>query len=162
MKKVAIKYGLICGPFFLLVLFWTYMLGNNPFNPGLWIVNLAIFGFFMFFAGYEFKNYHYGGFFHFWQGMSIGAIIIFCSTIVFGAGLFTWLNLDDNLKLLYVEKALETYEENKDLFGESFTEENVINRSNLGLTIQMAVQNNLLSGFVMAPIVAIILRKKPN
>lgn len=162
MKKIAVKYGLICGPFFLLILFWTYFVGNNPFSPGLWIINLLIFGLFMFFAGYELKTYKQGGVFHFWQGMSIGAIIIVSSTILFGVGLFIWLEVDPSLRELYVEKALETYESNKDILAKSISEEDVRNRSSLGLTLQMAVQNNLLSGFVMAPIVAIILRKKPN
>lgn len=161
MARVAVKYGLISGPFFLLIIFWTYMIGQNPFNPGMWLVNLAVFGLFMFFAGYEFKNYHFGGIFHFWQGMSIGAIVIFCSTLVFGIGFFVWLSFDPSLKDLYVDRAMETLNANKDML-ETISEKDVRNRSSLGLTFQMAVQNNFLSGFVMAPIVALILRKKPN
>lgn len=162
MRKIALKYGLICGPFFLLILFWTYYVGNNPFSPSLWIIDLLIFGLFMFFAGYELKNLKQNGIFHFWQGMSIGAIVIVSSTLVFGVGLFIWLEMDEALMNLYIDKALETYESNKDLFGEGFSEKDVRNRTTLGLTLQMAVQNNLLSGFVIAPVVAIILRKKPT
>ena len=161
-KKVASKYGLISGPFFLLVLFWTYFIGINPFSQELWLVFICIYGVFIFFADYEFKNYYFGGYLHFWQGMTIGMIVWACSTLIFSVGLFIWLNFDDQLRQLFIEKQLEILETSKSYLNGTISEEYVRNRSNFGLTFQMTVQNNFLSGFTTTTFIALILRKKPK
>ena len=162
MLKVSLKYGLVCGPLLILVVYWTYLLGSNPFNPALWIVDLIVFGLFSFFAGYEYRNYQNDGEFHFWQGMSIGFTLVMVATLVFGTGLLVWLMNDPRLVALDVKMALEIFEKNKDVLGEFMKEEDVVLRTPFQIASRMSLQNNLLSGFVVAPIVAIILRKKPK
>lgn len=160
--RLGIKYGLMCGLFLTAALMVTYFFGQNPFDPALWIVDLLIFGLFIFFADYEFKNFKNGGILHFWQGMSLGFMVFIPAALVCGLLLWIWLSYDQGLTDYHRKMTLEIYRENQDLLGQVLTEAEALDRSPGQIAAQMALQNKMLTGFFMTPILAIVLRRKPS
>jgi len=168
MWKVAVKYGLICGTFLLLLFWMSYRLGSNPLvDPRHLFLDIFILSLFVFFSNKEFKSYKNEGILHFWQGMTLGFFTYLPAALVFGIGLFVFIKLSPDFMDDYKTQSLEFLESIKSSIGGINNEEfEEMNRKNANTTlwerIGIAIRNKIFTGVLVTPVIAIILRKKPN
>lgn len=169
MIKPTLKYSILCGIFLSALFFISLTFGSNPLlDQRHFFFDLAVFALFIFFACKEFKVYRNGGIFHFWQGINIGFIIMIPSVIIFSLFLFVifeqFPELIDQYKVgakLLVDAQKELYVET---FGEKVIEEQyeqIDARKPIDLIMRSSVWK-IITGFLVTPVVAIILRKKPK
>ncbi|MCP4457514.1 MAG: DUF4199 domain-containing protein [Cytophagales bacterium] len=169
MWKVALKYSLICGAF-LLLLFWvSYRFGSNPMiDFKHMFFDLIIFVLFVFFSCKEFKSYRNGGILHFWQGMTLGFLTYAPATVVFAIGITVLFWIDPNLIEDFKVQAIQYMKSNRveflsDMSEEQFTSQ--LERIQTVTSTQMiggGAFKKFMAGFFVTPVIAIILRKKPN
>lgn len=169
MVKSSIKYSIICG-LFLIGIFWiSEKFGSSPLlNVGHFFFDLVIFFVFIYFASKEFKSYHNDGFLHFWEGMSIAFIVYLPAAVIFSVTLLLIFKIDPSLMANYREGAMAFLEKQKDVFLESFTveeyKEQIDTLKNVTAwdLVLSSLLKKLLAGFLVTPVVSVILRKKPN
>ena len=169
MWKVALKYALMCGAF-LLLLFWiSYRLGSNPLvDEEHFFLDVLIIGLFIFFSSKEFKTYRNGGILHFWQGMTLGFFTYLPAAIIFSFGLFIAFNLYPELFVQYKLQGIEWMNSNKAMMIENdglemfnARVENIQNKTEIRKVMETLFQK-IMTGLFVTPVIAIILRKKPN
>ena len=74
---VSIKYGGIASLLSIILFLILYYSGRNPLLiPAFLDFRILLFPIFLVFSIRDFKEYHNGGFLHFWQGFSIGLLVI--------------------------------------------------------------------------------------
>ena len=169
MWKVAAKYSLICGAF-LLLLFWvSYRFGRNPMvDFRHMFFDLIIFVLFVLFSAKEFKSYRNEGILHFWQGMTLGFLTYAPATLIFVVGMAIFFWIDPNLLEDFKVQAMEYLENNREEFLNDMSEEQFttqLDQIKTVTTAQMisgAAFKKFMAGFFVTPVIAIILRKKPN
>ena len=169
MIRPTIKYSILCG-FFLVALFYiSLQFGSNPLlEPRHFFFDLAVFFLFIFFAGKEHKDFRNDGIFHFWQGISIGFIVIIPAAIIFSVFLYVIFRYNHELIDQYREGARIMLDAQKDFYLENLGEEGVEEQYQLieertpGMIIARNSGWKLLTGFLVTPVAAIILRKKPK
>jgi len=169
MIKPSIKYAILCGVFVLGLFFVSMNFGSNPLlDPRHFFFDLAVFFLFIYFAGKEFKDVRNGGFLHFWQGISIGFIVFIPAVLIFSLALYVIFEVYPTLIEEYKEGAKAFLESRKEIFLEEFTEDQFEKQvvSVDDVTSSRLVLNTfwkkLFAGFLVTPVVAIILRKKPK
>lgn len=143
--------------------------GSNPLlDIRHFLFDLGIFFLFIYFAGKEFKDYRNGGYFHFWQGISIGFIVMIPAILLFSICFYVVFELNPDFLDSYKDGAKTMLIEKRDLYVERFSQEQY--------EIQMAAIDDettirllfstfwkkVIAGFLITPIIAIILRKKPK
>ncbi|WP_370089551.1 DUF4199 domain-containing protein [Ekhidna sp.] len=169
MIKSTLKYSILCGLFLIGLFFISINFGSNPLldSRHFWF-DLGVYFLFIFFAGKEYKDFRNGGYLHFWQGISIGFIVFIPAIILFGGVLLVMLNIDDAILEAYKEGAEALLKSNEDFYKEELGEE-LLNERYTDIAsmtptqlIQMTFRNKLFSAFLITPVVAIILRKKPK
>jgi len=169
MTKSSIKYAVLCGVFLLALFFVSLNFGSNPLlDPRHFFFDLGLFFLFIFFSGKEFKVYRNEGILHFWQGISIGFIVFVPAVIVFSLALYVIFQLNPALMDGYKDGAEAFLETQKSFFLEEFTQEQYQEQFDLidSVTVWQLVLSTfwkkLFAGFLVTPVVAIILRKKPT
>lgn len=130
--------------------------------------DLGVFLLFIYFGGKEYKDYHNGGYLHFWQGISIGFVVIIPATLLFSGAFYVMFQANPELLEAYKEGARAMLIAKKDLYIERFSEEQyqqqltaVDNETTLRLLFS-TFWKKIIAGFLITPVVAIILRKKPK
>ncbi|MEO9482106.1 MAG: DUF4199 domain-containing protein [Ekhidna sp.] len=169
MIKSTLKYSILCGIFLVGLFFISINFGSNPLlDFRHFIFDLGVFFLFTFFAGKEFKDFRNDGYLHFWQGISIGFIVLIPATIIFS--LIFYVIFETNTELIdgYKEGARTFLLDRKEIFLKEFSQNQ--------LDEQLAAVDNITTtqllfstfwkkigaGFLITPVVSIILRKKPK
>ena len=169
MIKSTLKYSILCGLFLIGLFFISINFGSNPLldSRHFWF-DLGVYFLFIFFAGKEYKDFRNEGYLHFWQGISIGFIVFLPAILLFGGVLLIMLNVDSGILESYKEGAEGLLKSNETFYREELGEELLNERysdiANMTPTqlVQMTFRNKLFSAFLITPVVAIILRKKPK
>ncbi|WP_425392579.1 DUF4199 domain-containing protein [Ekhidna sp.] len=169
MIKPSIKYAILCGLFLIGFFFISINFGSNPLldSRHFWF-DLGVYFLFIFFAGKEYKDFRNNGYLHFWQGISIGFIVFIPAILIFEAALFASFQLNADLLQAYKDGATALLESNEAFYAEELGQEALDNRYEeiASITpvqlIQLTFRNKLFSAFLITPVVAIILRKKPK
>ena len=132
------------------------------------IFDIGVFFLFIYFAGKEFKDYRNEGYFHFWEGISIGFIVLLPAVIIFSIAFYLIFEANPELIEAYKEGAKAMLVEKKELYLERFTEEQykeqlaaVDDETTLRLLFS-TFWKKIIAGFLITPVIAIILRKKPK
>ncbi|MFY0605065.1 MAG: DUF4199 domain-containing protein [Cyclobacteriaceae bacterium] len=169
MVQVALKYASICGIFLTIIFHVSFLFDSNPLiDVSHLIFDLLILGLFIFFGQKEFKSYHAGQYFHFWQGMTIGFLIYTVATFIFSALFLIYFEVSTEALVNYKAEALEFLSSKKEFYTEEFGSEgfqqqmdsiNQITASDLAIS---ATVKKLLAGFFITPVISIILRKQPK
>lgn len=169
MIKPTIKYSVICG-LFLTALFWlSIKFGSNPLmDIRHFFFDLVILFLFIYFACREYKTYHNEGFLHFWEGMTISFVVYLPSAVIFALLLILILTVDPSVMESYRIDTLTFLETKKDVLLEGITQQEfneqlngVRNVSISDLVISSGLKK-IFAGFLITPVVSIILRKKPK
>jgi len=169
MIKPTLKYSLLCGIFLVGLFFISINFGSNPLldSRHFWF-DLGTYFLFIFFAGKEYKDFRNDGILHFWQGISIGFIVFIPAILFFEGVLFITLQSSSDLLEMYKEGAEALMKANEEFYKEELGEEALNERyaTIADITpaqlVQMTFRNKLFSAFLITPVVAIILRKKPK
>lgn len=169
MLKPTLKYAVLCGVFLSALFFVSLKFGSNPLlDQRHFFFDLAVFFLFIFFAGKEYKDFRNKGIFHFWQGISIGFIVLIPSILIFSFFLFVIFNLYPELIDQYKIGAKSMVNTQREMIIENFGENAVqdqFEQINARTYFDMILRNSgwkILSGFLVTPVVSIILRRKPN
>ncbi len=169
MIKSSLKYSILCGLFLIGLFFISINFGSNPLldSRHFWF-DLGVYFLFIFFAGKEYKDFRNEGYLHFWQGITIGFIVFIPAILLFGGVLLIMLNVDVSILDAYKEGAEALLKSNEDFYREELGDELLNARYDdiASMTptqlVQMTFRNKLFSAFLITPVVAIILRKKPK
>lgn len=169
MLKLSIKYSLFCSFFLIALFFLSWTLAVNPLIDLRQLVfDILIFGLFIFFAGKEYKVYKNGGYFHFWEGMSIGFLVYALATVVFGFVLVIYFMMKEEAVSQYQQAATAFILERADLYKEEFGEAglnaqlNEIKEVTVFDLVLSTIFKKILAGFFVTPVISIILRKQPK
>lgn len=165
--KVSIKYGLICGVMSVFAFYVQVLMGMNPLiNLNSFFIDLIIFFGFIFFANKEFKDYRNDGFLHFWQGMTVGLIIIFSVGVIFSVFSATYYLINPDVFTEYVQNATKIFENQKELLLERMTEVEFNQRlvdlkaTKISDLVITDFFKKVGVGFLVTPVVAVLLRKQ--
>ncbi|MEP0984046.1 DUF4199 domain-containing protein [Ekhidna sp.] len=169
MIKHSLKYSILCGIFLVGLFFISINFGSNPLldSKHFWF-DLGVYFLFIFFAGKEFKDFRNDGILHFWQGISIGFIVFLPAIIIFEVALYMTMEMNSDMLKAYQKGAEALIKSNEAFYLEELGEEALNERYKAILEItpaqlvQMTFRNKLFSAFLITPVVAIILRKKPK
>ena len=169
MIKSAIKYSLLCGVFLIALFFVSIMFGSNPLlDFRHFFFDLAVFFLFIYFAGKEYKDFWNDGFLHFWQGISVGFIVLIPSVLIFSLILFVIFETNPILIDGYREGAKAYLNSKEEFFLKEFTEDQLkeqflaIEKVTAAQLVLSTFGKKLFAGFLVTPVVSIILRKKPK
>ena len=130
--------------------------------------DLGVFFLFTYFSGKEFKDYRNSGYFHFWQGISIGFIVLVPAVLIFSTAFYIIFEMNPDLMEAYKEGARTMLIEKKDLYLEKFSEEQYLKQltavddETTTRLLFSTFWKKIIAGFLITPVVAIILRKKPK
>ena len=169
MVKPTIKYSVLCGVFLIGIFFISINFGSNPLlDFRHFIFDVGVFFLFIFFAGKEYKDFRNEGYLHFWQGISIGFIVLIPSVLIFSLVFYVIFELNTELIEGYKEGAKAFLLERQEFFLKEFTQEQL--NDQLAAVDEVTTTQLLFStfwkkigaGFLITPVVSIILRKKPT
>ena len=170
MLKSTLKYSILCGLFLSALFYVSLKFGSNPIlDPRHFFFDIAVFFLFIFFAGKEFKDFRNGGIFFFWQGISIGFMVMIPAVIIFSLIVLVIFQQFPELIEQYREGAREMLEAQKDLYADTFGEEAIDeeyqNQIDSRTPIELIMRTSfwkIVTAFLVTPVVSIILRRKPN
>ena len=169
MLRRSIKYALICGFFTIGAFAVTFALEGNPFlDISHLLFDVLIFALFIGFAVYEFKSYEKGGYLKFWEGMTLSFLVYMQATVVFGIFLAIYFMVSNDPLQEYQQAATAFLESGKSTYLEKFSEERYqqewdeLQNLTLGGLFLNTLLKKIISGFFVAPIISIILRKNPK
>lgn len=169
LKKTAIKYAVICGVMMIISHVIQEYAGLKPLvSINAFFIDLVMFFGFVFFANKEFKEYKNGRILHFWQGISIGIIIIFISCVIFTLFGATYYTVNEVAFNEYLQDTQTHFEKLREVSLEQMTVEQfeAQKRNYLETTVFDLVIGKfftkLIIGFLIAPMVAVVLRKQSN
>lgn len=169
MIKPTLKYAVLCSVFLIALFFTSLNFGSNPLlDIRHFLFDVAVFFLFIYFAGKEYKDFRNDGFLHFWQGISIGFIVFVPAVILFSLVLFVIFEYNPELTDGYKEGARAFLEAKKVVFLEEFSEEQfndqleAIDEVTSAQLVVSTFGKKLFAGFLITPVVSIILRKKPK
>ena len=169
MIKPSLKYSVLCGIFLIGLFFISINFGSNPLvDLRHFIFDIGVFFLFIFFAGKEYKDFRNEGYLHFWQGISIGFIVLIPAVIMFSLAFFVIFETNVELIEGYRESTKALLLDNKEIFLEKFSQEQM--EEQLAAVDEITTTQLLFStfwkkigaGFLVTPVVSIILRKKPK
>jgi hypothetical protein len=164
--KISSRYGALAGvlvPVFFMLLFY---LGRNPFLVAPFLdFRIFLFGIFIFFAMKEFRDYHQGGLFYFWQGLFSGFIVVVFSSLIGALGLWVFGRLEPRFLTSYIEGRMAYYKtfapEDIERVGKEAFERNLLETPNTditGLVMTHFVQGMVL-GFFVTLVLSVVVRR---
>lgn len=169
MIKPTLKYSILCGVFLIGLFFISINFGSNPLlDFRHFIFDLGVFFLFIFFAGKEHKDFRNNGILHFWQGISIGFMVLIPAVVLFSLVFYVIFETNSELIEGYREGAKAFLLDRKEIFLKEFTQEQL--NEQLAAVDDITTTQLLFStfwkkigaGFLITPVVSIILRKKPK
>ncbi|MFT4738525.1 MAG: hypothetical protein ACJAZM_002801 [Cyclobacteriaceae bacterium] len=168
MWKVSLKYAVTAG-----------IVEAILFNVGRWMgihpmieishlfFDVVILTIFISLAAYEFRKYHNNGILHFWQGVSIGFLIVFPATIIFMLLIVIQFTGNDVLLDEYKQLAMQLLGDRSDIYLAQFgpeqyaSQQNAIQNISYYQLFSSSFGKKLLAGLFVTPAISIVLRKKP-
>ncbi|WP_420318031.1 DUF4199 domain-containing protein [Ekhidna sp.] len=163
------KYSILCGLFLVGLFFISINFGSNPLlDMRHFFFDIGVFFLFIYFGGKEFKDYRNDGFLHFWQGISIGFVVLIPSVLIFSIVFYIIFQANPELLEAYKEGAKTMLVNQKELYIEKFSQEQYkqqIAAVDDETTVRLLFSTfwkKIIAGFLITPVVAIILRKKPK
>lgn len=130
------------------------------------IIDLIIFGIFIFFGTKELKLEQNNEVLHFWQGMTMGFNMYFTATVLFSLHLIMYFQLSDHAVLDYQEAATKFLTDKQAVYEERIGQDSFqaqlegiagVKWSDL---VWSAALKKILAGFFITPVISIILRKQ--
>lgn len=166
LRKTALKYALICGVMLIATHIILDLIDAKPLiNFNAFFIDLVMFFGFVFFAAKEFKEYRNGGILHFWQGISIGIIIILIGVVIFTVFLATYYTINETAFQEYIADGMAFFEKQRDnwthLTDEEFAKQKAdYQKATVSNLVLGKFWTKLVVGFLTVPLVAIVLRKQ--
>jgi len=166
---ISIKYGGIASILSIILFLFLYYSGQNPLLiPAFLDFRILLFPIFLVFSIRDFKENHNNGFLHFWQGFSIGLLVILI--IAFIMSLFilvlgSWIEPD--FVTNFIQSSIEQIESAKEKITSAIGEDELTKVLEIlpSTTLyDLALDYFLKSlpyGLFLTIIISLILRKKP-
>lgn len=167
--QVPLKYGIIAGFLGAALVFGLYAIDRHPFLiPVFFDFRIYLFGVFIFFTLKELRDFHYGGFLYFWEGL-IASFIFTAAFAIIAAGCIGMLILAfpgflqsyitqsvEQLKLL-PPHVIESI--GKDTFDRNLAILPTTNAFDLAL---LYFTQSFMIGMFVSIILSVILRRQPK
>jgi len=166
--RVPLRYGLIGGALGFVIVIILYYIGRHPFLIiPVFDFRVALFGVFIFFVLKELRDYYFGGFLFFGQGMAASAIFVITFSVL--ASLLTWIFAINvpHFVIQYVELAtnqIKTYPKEtieqigKDVYDQALVD--LKSTTAFGLA-RLYFRQGIIIGFFISLILSVILRRQP-
>ena len=165
--KVPIKYGITGGVLCLLMFLTLHLSGQYPLEMTSYFMSGVIILLMLFFSTKELRDYKYGGFLQYWQGISAGFVCVVLIALVSGLFIYTYASsinsdfLTDHSQ--YVKEALlEDPEGWIDRHGEEVYQGMLQESEQLISPVDLALDDFLkkfLIGFFLTTIIAIFFKR---
>jgi len=169
MFKISASYGVVCGLFLLLLFYASSLVDVDPFvNIIHFFFDSILIAIFLSIASIDFKRKADDRIFHFWQGMTIGFGVYLTATLFFIFGLSLIIYFNDDIVINYQINATNYLNDRKSIyieeFGQTGYQEQIkaIQRTTAFDLLKTMTTKKLITGFLITPVIAIILRKKPK
>lgn len=169
MVKISISYGVACGLFLLLLFYASSLVGIDPFiNLIHFFFDAVLISIFIAIASLDFKRRVENRIFHFWQGMTLGFGVYLSATIIFVLGLSIIIYFQNDIVINYHVDATKFLEERKDIYIEEFgttgyeNQIRAIESTSAFDLVKSMTTKKMITGFLITPLIAIILRNKPK
>jgi hypothetical protein len=167
---VAIKYGSIATLLSIILFLILYYAGQNPLLiPAFLDFRILLFPIFLVFSIREFKENYNSGFLHFWQGFSIGLMVILI--IAFLMSVFIWIFgswVEQEFVSNFIQLSIDQIESARKKIQDAIGEEELTKVLEIlpsTTLFDLALDYLLKSlpyGLFLTIIISLILRKKPN
>jgi hypothetical protein len=168
--SISIRYGGIASILSILLFLILYYSGQNPLLiPAFLDFRILLFPIFLVFSIRDFKENHNNGFLHFWQGFSIGYLIILIIALIMALFLLifgAWVEPDFVQK--YIHQSIEQINLTKEKISSAIGEEKLTkvleilpSTTLFDLALDYFLKS-LLYGLIYPIIISLILRKRPN
>jgi hypothetical protein len=164
--KICLRYGGLAGVLVIVLFILLFYLGRNPFLVAPFLdFRIFLFGVFIFFAMKEFRDYHQGGIFYFWQGLFSGFVVVVVASLIGSLGLWIFGKSEPEFLASYIEGRMAYYKtfapEDIERIGKDAFERNLLETPNTditGLVMTHFVQGMVL-GFFVTLILSVIVRR---
>ncbi len=165
MIKVALKYGIAGGAFFIILFLILYYTNENPLIYSK-LIDVFILLIFLVFAIREFRQVYNNGKLHFWQGMSVGILTYIGMAMISAVFIYIITTIvDPQLLTHYIESRMIMLEENKDTLIETINEQaylksisGVKNTTAFDLALDDFLKKSI-TGLIITIAVSVIFRK---
>jgi len=169
MYSLSLKYAITCGLFLTILFHLSFFYMANPYiDINHLFFDFLIFCLFLFFALKEFKNFKNEGILHFWQAMTISFYVYIQASLLFSFYLIVYHYLNPELLESYKTEAMAFLTERSEMYVERFGEaqleqqKEAIAQTTARSLILQATIKKISIGLFSAPIISILLRKKPK
>lgn len=167
---ISIKYGSIASILSIILFLILYYSGQNPLLiPAFLDFRILLFPIFLVFGIRDYKENNNNGFLHFWQGFSIGLLVVLIIAFIMSVFIVifgVWIEPD------FVQKYIQTSIEQINLAKEKIS--TAIGEEKLTKVLEILPSTTLFDlaldyflkslpyGLFLTIIISLILRKKPN
>lgn len=168
--SVSIKYGSIAAVLSIVLFLILYYSGRNPLLiPAFLDFRILLFPIFLVFSMRDFKENWNGGFLHFWQGFSIGILVIGLIALLMALFILifgSWIEPD--FVSNFIQSSIEQIESAREKITTAIGEEELTKVLEIlpSTTLyDLALDYFLKSlpyGLFLTIIISLILRRKPN
>lgn len=166
--NLSIKYG-AAAAFLLMALFIVlFYMGKHPINISVLDIRFLILPLFMVIAMKDFRDNKNEKSLHFWQGLSIGAIIFFTIGILVSLFIIVFSVIDPDFLNMYIDERIALIVDHKAVFVEQLGELTVkeqLEKLPLTTSINLAIDyfvRTLAIGLILNILISIILRRQPK
>ena len=169
-QTVSFKYGGIASLLSIILFLILYYAGRNPLLiPAFLDFRILLFPIFLVFSIRDFKENHNKGALHFWQGFSIGLMVILTIALIMSVFIMvfgTWVEAD--FVAVFIQSSIEQIESAREKITTAIGEEELTKVLELlpsTTLFDLAFDYFLKSlpyGLFLTIIISLILRKKPN
>ena len=168
--SIPIKYGGMAFVLSIILFLILYYSGQNPLLiPAFLDFRILLFPIFLVFSLRDFKENHNGGFLHFWQGFSIGLMVILIIAILMSLFILilgSWIETD--FVSNFIQSSIDQINSAKEKITSAIGEEELTkvleilpSTSLFDLALDYFLKS-LPYGLFLTIIISLILRKKPN
>ena len=165
---LSVKYG-AAAAFLLMALFIAlFYMGKHPINISVLDIRFLILPLFMAIAMKDFRDNKNEKSLHFWQGLSVGAIVFFTIGILISLFIIVFSIIDPDFLQMYIDDRIALIVDHRDAFVEQLGEVTVqeqLEKLPLTTSFNLAIDyfvRTIAIGLILNILISIILRKQPK
>jgi len=168
--RISLKYGGIAATLSIILFLILYYSGQNPLLiPAFLDFRILLFPIFLVFSIRDFKENHNKGFLHFWQGFSVGILVICIIAIIMSLFILVFGSwTDPDFVENFIQSSIDQIESVKGKITAAIGEKELTKVLEIlpsTTLFDLALDYFLKSlpyGLFLTIIISLILRKKPN
>lgn len=165
---LSVKYGAAASLLLISLFIALFYMGKHPINISVLDIRFLILPLFMVIGMKDFRDNKNKSTLHFWQGLSVGAIIFTTIGILVSLFIIAFSTMDPDFLQVYIDERITLITDHKEAFIEKLSETTVqgqLEKLPLTTSFNLAIDyfvRTLAIGLILNVIISIILRKQPK